>query len=292
MSQQFTTFESLKLALLTRGQDEIPLVVMLTPELAQDILNHDPVNRKIRTGNLLKLEREIRGQHWDLNKCTPIRFLPSGRMADGQHRCRAVIATGIAVLVYMVVVPDTVGVDEGANRTLVDHLQLGAGLDEPIANLVSPVIKALCHVPSAGNRDYLTFYQEHKEFILECAQKAHEWIADQQPSVAAVFKPPMLAVLRARAIREAHEPAVSVDELLYDAINAGATAPDGSPRQALARQFWQAMQDAFKTRKAKPRDILRWFLTAIRFARDHQVKNILTARLPGDKRRRAVKRAA
>src|SRR4029453_1151042 len=197
----------------------------------------------------------------------------------------------MAVPVYMVAVSHTPGNDEGANRPLVDHLQLGAGLNEVMADLVSPVTKALCHIPSASNRDYLTFYQEHKEFILECAQKAHDWIADQQPSVAAVFKPSMLAGLRARAIREANEPAASVDELLYDAINAGATAPDGSPRQALARQFWQAMQDAFKTRKAKPRDILKWFLAAIRFAREHQVKNILTARLPGEKRRR-VKKAA
>lgn len=291
MSQSFDTFDALKTALLTHGQDEAPLVVMLTPELAQDILNHDPVNRKIRTGNLHKLEREIRGGHWALSKCTPIRFLPSGRMADGQHRCRAVIAAGVAVPVYMLIVADTLGIDEGANRTLVDHLQLGAGLDQTIADLVSSVTKALCHVSSASNRDYLTFYQEHKEFILECAQKAHDWVADQQPSVAAVFKPSMLAVLRARAIREANEPAASVDELLYDAINAGATAPDGSPRQALARQFWQAMQDTFKTRKAKPRDILKWFLAAIRFARDHQVKNILTARLPGEKRRRMKKAA-
>src|SRR4030095_16778449 len=125
----------------------------LTPELAQDILNHDPVNRKIRTANLHKLAREIRGQHWGPNKGTPTRVAPSGRMADGQHRCRAVIATGMAVPVYTVVVSDTLGIDEGANRTLVDHLQLGAGLNEVMADLVSPVTKDLCPIPSAGHRD-------------------------------------------------------------------------------------------------------------------------------------------
>lgn len=291
MTETFATFDDLKTALLTRGPEEPPLAVLLTPALAQDILDHDPVNRKVRDGNLARIVREIEGGHWNLNKCTAMRFLPSGRMADGQHRCRAVLKTQMAVPVWVCIVPDTLGVDEGANRTLVDHLQLTRGLSEADAILASTVTKAVCHMYSPSNRDYLGYFTEHQAFILECVHKPQEWLAEQAASILAVFKPPVVAILRARAIREANEPAESVDQLLYDAINGGKTAPEGTPRQLLAKQFHDAMVESFTSRKTKRRDMLKWLLAALRFERERVVKNILTARLPGEKKKRMKKAA-
>lgn len=293
MARSFTSFEELKTALAALSQEENLAAVLLSPELAADILAHDPVNRKVRAANLTKLKRELEGGYWDPRKSTPLRFLPAMRLADGQHRCRAVVETNIAIVVSVCIVPDTVGVDEGAARTLVDHLQLSHGLDDERATLVSVVTKAICHIPAAGNRDYLEFYKQHEAFIKECAEKPLDWLADQQASVAKVFKPPILATIRARAIHEKHEPAESVDQLLSDAINGGATAPEGSPRRALARQFFDAMHDAFSSRKvAKGRDVLKWLLAALQFERAGQMKNILTARLPSDKKRRAKRAPA
>jgi hypothetical protein len=292
MVRTFATFEALKQDLANLAADDL-LMVSLTPELAADILAHDPVNRRLRPGNLTKLKREIEGGFWDSRKSTPLRFLPALRLADGQHRCRAVIETKTAVTVSMCIVPDTVGVDEGAARTMVDHIQLMYGFDEAKANLVSTVTKALCHVPAAGNREFLAFFKEHEAFIVESADKPLAWLADQTVGLAAVFKPSILAPLRAKAIHENSEPAESVDQLLYDAVNGGATAPEGSPRRALAKQFYDAMQDAFKSRKAtKRQDILKWLLAALKFEREGQLKNILTARIPGDKKRRGKKPAA
>ena len=125
-----------------------------------------------------------------------------------------------------------------------------------------------------------------KPFIRECAGKPIAWLADQQPSVSAVFKPPILATLRARAVFDNQESAESVDEFLFDAINGGTTAPEGSPRRALAKQFFDAMQDAFAGKKgAKRRDMLKWLLAALKLQREGQIKNILTARLPSDKKK-------
>ena len=290
--ETFTTFNDLTTVLLQRGPEEPPVAFMLTPALAEDILNHDPVNRKVREGNLARLVREIEGGHWSLPKCTAMRFLPTGRMADGQHRCRAVVKTQTALPVWACIVPDTLGVDEGANRTLVDHLQLAKGLPEADAVLASTVTKAVCHMPSPSNREYLAYFEEHKVFILECVHKPQEWLADQAASILAVFKPSVMSILRARAIREANEPAESVDQLLYDAINGGKTAPDGTPRQQLAKQFHDAMLEAFTSRKTKRRDMLKWLLAALRFERERVVKNILTARLPGEKKKRPQRKAA
>ena len=206
------------------------------------------------------------------------------RLADGQHRPRRIGRTQ-ASRSADISVPDSVGVDEGAGRTLVDHLELSHGLDEEHAVLASVVTKALCHTPSPSNRDYLTFYQQHEPFIRECADKTLAWLADQTPSVAAVFQPKILATLRARAVFENHEAADSVDQLFVDAINGGTTAPEGSPRRALAKQLFDAMQDAFKSKKSvKRQDMLKWVLAALKLQRENTIKNILTVRLQDKKK--------
>lgn len=289
MARQFATFDELQTALKVLEADE-HLPVMLTPELAADILTHDPVNRKVRRANVLKLVREITGGHWDPRKSTAMRFLPTQRLADGQHRCLAVIETKTAIVVPVCLVSDTVGVDEGAARTLADHLQLSFGFDEDQAALAAAVTRALEHVSGAGNRDYLDYFKAHEIFIRECVSKPLGWLADQQPNVAKVFKPVSMSVLRARAIVENEQPAESVDQLLYDAINGGATAPEGSPRRQLAKQFFDAMHDAFSKRGKRP-EMLKWLLAALKAERDGQIKNILTMRMPS-KRKRRVPQAA
>jgi hypothetical protein len=288
MASTFTSFDALKHALAELDPRE-PIWVELTPELAAEILAHDPVNRKIRPGNLAKITREIEGGFWDPLKSPPIRFLPTMRLADGQHRCRAVVASKIAIVVPICIVQDTIGVDEGAARTLFDHLQLIYGLDEPTANLASVVTKSLCHVPNAGNREYLAFFEQQRAFIMECAKKPQAWLAEHTPSVAVVFKPAIIAALRAHAIHEKGEPAESVDQLLNDAINGGATAPEGSPRRALAKQFFDGMHEAFsKKKKTKRVEMLDWLLAALKFEREGALKNILTAR-GGQKKKRVPK---
>lgn len=289
MARQFSTFTDLQIALAALNSDE-HLPVLVTPELAAEILGHDPVNRKVRRAKLLQLIREITGGHWDPRKSTAMRFLPTQRLADGQHRCLAVIETKTAIIVPVCLVSDTVGVDEGAARTLADHLQLSYGFDEDQAALAAAVTKALEHVSGAGNRDYLDYFKAHEIFIRECVSKPLEWLADQQPSVSKVFKPVSMAVLRARAISENEQPAESVDQLLYDAINGGATAPDGSPRRALAKQFFDAMHDAFSKRGKRP-EMLKWLLAALKAERDGQIKNILTMRMPSKKKRRVAQAA-
>jgi len=287
MARTFASFDELATALKALGPEDFLAAVSLTPDLAADIMRKDPVNRKVRTGNLIRLKRDITEGFWDARKSSPLRFLPSIRLADGQHRCRAVIDTGHTITVSICVVPDTIGVDEGAGRTLVDHLQLSRGLDEIRAPIAAAVTKALCHLSGAGNREYLDFYSEQQTFITECVSKSLDWLDGQAPSVSAVFKPVLLATLRARAIKEQDQPAESVDQLLYDAVNGGMTAPDGSPRRALAKQFFDAMQESFRRKKAKQADILTWLIAALEFERKGVLKNIVTARLAGRKKRKS-----
>jgi hypothetical protein len=280
------TLEALMTALLARGADEPPMPMRLTPELAQDILDHDPVNREIRPGNLTRIKRAIEGGRWDLKKAPLMKFLPSGRMSDGQHRVKAVAETGITIPVYVVIVTDTLGVDEGANRTLVDHLQIHHHLPKLEAHLASTVTKALYHDACPGVREYAEFFEAHKVFILECAAKALEWLGEHGQTINAIFKAPVVATLRARAIRDNREPAEAVDQFLHDSINNGKTAPENSLRRQLAETFYKAMDDAHAGRKFKTKAAIDWLLNALAAARENKIRNIITAKRPKKKGRR------
>jgi hypothetical protein len=287
----FASYLELKAALQALGSDEILAAVHLTPALAEDILAHDPVNRDLRKSNLAKIKREIEGNHWDPRKAPLMRFLTdSFRLADGQHRCRAVIETGKSIVQNMAVVPDTIGLDQGAVRSLADQLSIHEGLtDKHERDLAATVTKAICDIPGATDREQIAYYEEHKEFILECVRKPLQWLADKEVSVVAVMKPNLLAVTRAQEIVRYEQPAQEVDELLEDVVNGGDTAPEGSPRRAVARQIWDAMQQAHTKRGARLKDVIKWVRTGLDYKRKGTVKSVMLARFPGKSRGKKVK---
>lgn len=288
MTRTFRSFDELKAALAALGPEDILPAVSLTPELAADILAHDPVNRKVRPGNLARIARDIQSGNWDIRKSPPLRFLTdSYRLGDGQHRCKAVVQTGMTITVTICLVPDTVGVDEGAARTLVDHLQLSKGLDTTIAPIAAAVTRALCHERGAGNRELLAFFDMNRPFILECATKPTQWLKDTV-AVSSYFKPQMVAVLRAKAIYEEQESADDVDQLFVDAINRGETAPENSPRRSNAKQVHDGMLNAFERKHVKTADMLTWILSAVRMTKAQVVKNIFTTRYAGKRKPKAA----
>lgn len=289
MTKQFTNYHDLVTALTALTADEILPSVELTPTLAEAILAHDPVNRDLRKANVEKLRREIVGGFWDHRKSALMRFTESdGRLSDGQHRCRAVIEAGMSIIVHMATAPDTIGMDQGATRTLADQLRIHANLTDKVQrDLASTVTKRICGITGANDRELITFFEANKGFILECVTKPLGWLADQEASVAAVIKPSLLAVTRAEEIHLNNQPASEVDELLEDLVNAGETAPEGSPRRSAAKQVWDAMQSAFQKRGPKLKDVLKWVHVAIDQKRAGHVRNIMHARFSGKSRRKA-----
>jgi hypothetical protein len=217
-------------------------------------------------------------------------------MADGQHRCQAVIRAGRSIVVAMRIIPIlTVGMDEGVGRTLADDLKIHAGLsDKAERDLAAIVTKALCRTPNASNREYLEYFHAREDFIMECVRKPIAWVADKLPVVTSVFKLPMLAVTRAQEIELFQEPAADVDELLEDIVNGGATAPSGSQRKEYALQIWNQTQAAFQKKGAKTKDFIKWTRGALKYKREGVMKNAITTRFPGaaKKRKKSVGVAA
>jgi hypothetical protein len=288
MPREFASHEALIAALRTEGHIAD---VLLTPALASDILAHDPMNRDLRKAHVAKLAREISAGHWDPEKSPPMRFIAStGRLADGQHRSRAVLESDRPIVLGIAQIGDTLGLDQGAHRSLADQLAIHAPtlfVSKQERDLAATVTKAICTIASATDRELVGFFDQHRAFIMDCVRKPLEWLADKEVSVSAVFKPQLVCVARAQEILLYEEPEAEVDELLIDAVNAGATAPAGTPRQSYAKQVWDAMQAAHTRRGARIKDVVKWTRNAMRYKRQGgTVKNAMLARFPGEGKRR------
>jgi hypothetical protein len=89
---------------------DIPIVMLVTPEIAQDWLeNRNLHNRRKSNVTARKYSKTIRGERW---KCTHegIAFDRDGFLIDGQHRLMAIVETGITVKMF--VIPFVEGMDE------------------------------------------------------------------------------------------------------------------------------------------------------------------------------------
>lgn len=69
----------------------------LTPEMAAYLLERNaPNNRRMSAEHVAKLKKAMASKHWDF-RADVIRISTSGILIDGQHRCKAVVETGVTV---------------------------------------------------------------------------------------------------------------------------------------------------------------------------------------------------
>lgn len=115
-------------------------VVTLTPALAQRLLDANPRNRRVSGGNYAVIKRAIEHGEWLLNG-EAIKVSADGELLDGQHRCRAVVETGISIETFLITglpsdAQDTM--DTGKSRSLADVLGIHG---EPNANGLAALIR-------------------------------------------------------------------------------------------------------------------------------------------------------
>lgn len=158
-----------------KGTRIISEVVNLTPALASVLLERNQSNRSIRQARVKAFANDMIKGRWHLNG-EPIIIADNGLMNDGQHRCQAVIESGITIPVLIVfnVKRDTrTSLDQGTNRSLGDYLDME---NVPQGKLVGSVARyawdytkhGYLRVKSdkqASKDELLEFALEHKEFI-------------------------------------------------------------------------------------------------------------------------------
>lgn len=113
--------------LLTKGSRKMEtMVVTITPEMANNLLENNKKNRPLKMHHLAFLCEEIFSGRWKFNGDT-IRIATDGSLIDGQHRLEAVRRTGISIKTLLVYgldpeVFDTI--DSGAVRSAGDTLSV------------------------------------------------------------------------------------------------------------------------------------------------------------------------
>lgn len=116
------------------SQFPIPRVVVITPEMASEILRRNPDNRPLDKSLVTQLVGEIRNGGWQVTH-QGIALdgpLTTGNIVDGQHRLRAIMQSGVTtpVLVFENVPPATFSaLDTGKRRTGGDVLALSGERD-------------------------------------------------------------------------------------------------------------------------------------------------------------------
>ncbi len=74
--------------------------VYISPEMAEELLKWNPINRKIITGHIDALRRDIQNHRW-LQTHESIAINKLGNMHDGQHRALAIIKAGVPWPIYV-----------------------------------------------------------------------------------------------------------------------------------------------------------------------------------------------
>lgn len=113
---------------LQRAKKDGPFaeLILLTPSIAKFLLDSNEDNRPIKLSSLSSLTQDIASGRFALNGETLV-VSACGRLNDGQHRCHAVIETGVAVqcfIVFGVARSSRSTVDQGIARTSGDVLSM------------------------------------------------------------------------------------------------------------------------------------------------------------------------
>jgi hypothetical protein len=106
---------------ITVSPDDLEVrVEVITPRIAEDLINRQAQNRNIVSRVVEKYARDMQAGNWGLNGQT-IKISESGKLLDGQHRCAAAVKTGTSFEAIVVRgLPDEVfdTLDAGASRSL------------------------------------------------------------------------------------------------------------------------------------------------------------------------------
>ncbi len=97
--------------------------MMVTPEMALSLLDHNKVNRPLSDLHVRRIARQITASRWKFNGDT-IKISDTGNVLDGQHRLWAIAESGIAVETIVIY-----GVPEDAFSTIDTTRKMRTGGD-------------------------------------------------------------------------------------------------------------------------------------------------------------------
>lgn len=115
-----------RLERVRQTKEPITEIVTLSPELAMVFLSRNAGNRHVSETNLERIKKDILHGNWVFNG-ESIVISDTGELNDGQHRCRAVVETGVPVRMAIVIGAKRetrMTLDQGATRTIGHYLSM------------------------------------------------------------------------------------------------------------------------------------------------------------------------
>lgn len=253
--------------------------IQLTRELAEEILANHPVNRRVRESNVERLKRAMLRGDWEATKSGFMRFLADHSLADGQHRLRAFLLAcadnpNVVVIVPVCLVSDTVGVDEGAGRTIADFLELNYQRTREQSATDAMILRSIYPDANPDNRELLRFYEGNMTFIQECTDKPVGWLKGKAPVWNKAFPPKKLGKIRAQLITSG-ETETEVDRLLEGVVEGGVNLEEGTVLQRTAKQLHTFLLEAFESKRPTGyRKQFQMFESGMQAIRDNKITNI------------------
>ena len=101
--------------------------MMITPELAKELLKQNYANRTLRNPIVRIYAMAMKQGKWHADTTETVKIANNGRILDGQHRLHAVILANVSVAMYVaynVPVDAVTNIDTGAKRSSKDIFDL------------------------------------------------------------------------------------------------------------------------------------------------------------------------
>jgi len=174
-----------------------PKLEHITPAKAEQYLNRNKANRKLREGVAEKYAHDMKTGHW--TDCpVPISFYEDGDIADGQHRLFAIVESDktIPFLVLRGLSREAgLNIDTGLTRTIVDNARI-SGLDEGLSNN----LVALAPFYHFGSAPKSPLSNADKLMLINTYRATLDWAIANGPVGKGLRNSPILAAIsRAKA---------------------------------------------------------------------------------------------
>lgn len=166
------------------------VVMLVTPEIAANMLARNQTNRKIRRHIVDQYVNDMREARWRPS-LMPVCITPEGNTANGGHRLTAIVQSGFSqwLLIAYNVLPETIAMqDIGLKRSLRD---IGKFLGKDLTTTQAAIAKLIEHGPrspkSVSFLEAFNTYCDHSEAI--------DWVAEKTRSHRVGISAPILAVV-------------------------------------------------------------------------------------------------
>jgi len=223
---------------------------LVTPEVARDLLGKNTGNRRLRQAHIVSMAYALSSGGWDHRVACVMQVSRDGYLVDGQHRCHAVIRSGVPIRAIIVTAdldvgdgttPTMAAIDLGAKRSIADVL----GVSNRSTSIVTVMASVAGRPQSPESVRRVLDAHPEIEYLVEHAPTTRRGITTAPVSGAAV-------------LRMVEHPGLS-DEIAdqFRALSIGDTGSMRPRIQTLQRQLLDGYAGAKKAWSLRPEQYAR-----------------------------------